>query len=100
MNGVSKNGVTQVEVMDELRGLLADYQKSMDLHTMKSHTGVFEVVVTTTAAVLENIVKVKWSDAAKAVFQVHKQDVKLLEDERNLPGKEVAYIANAIDRFS
>lgn len=100
MNRVSKNGVTQIEIMDELRGLLSDYRKSMDLHAMKSNTGTFEVVVTTTTTVLEDIVKFKWSDAVKAVFQVHKQDVKLLEDEKNLPGKEVAYIANAIDRFT
>ncbi|MOA40281.1 hypothetical protein D3C78_1621390 [compost metagenome] len=67
---------------------------------MKHQTGTFEVVVCTTTEVLEDLVKFKWSDAIKAVFDIHRQDVKLLEDEKNMPGKEVAYIAHSMSRFS
>jgi len=100
MNKVGKSGLKQYEVHDELRGLINDYDKSMKIHKLKHQTGSFEVVVTTTAQVAEDLVKVKWSDAIKSIFQVHKQNVKLLEDEQNNPGREVAYIANAKNRFS
>jgi len=99
MNKAGKSGLKQYEVQDELRGLINDYNKSMSLHKLKQQTGTFEVVVTTTASVAEDLVKFKWSSAIKSIFQVRKQDIKLLEDESNLPGKEVAYIANANSRF-
>lgn len=100
INKTGKSGLQNYEVMDELRGLLNEYDKSMKLHKMKHQTGAFEVVVCTTTAVLEDLVKFKWSDAMKAVFDIHRQDVKLLEDEKNMPGKEVAYIAHAMNRLS
>jgi len=99
INKTGKGGLKHYEVTDELRGLLNDYDKSMKLHKMKHQTGAFEVVVCATTEVLEDLVKFKWSDAMKAVFNVHRQDVKLLEDEKNMPGKEVAYIAHAMNRF-
>ncbi|HFQ5433778.1 TPA: hypothetical protein ACGVBV_004286 [Vibrio vulnificus] len=100
MNKAGKSGLKQYEVQDELRGLINEYNKRMSLHKLKQQTGTFEVVVTTTASVAEDLVKFKWSNAIKSIFQVHKQDVKLLEDELNIPGKEVAYIANAKNRFT
>ncbi|WP_412536993.1 hypothetical protein [Marinobacter sp. MIT932201] len=100
MNKAGKSGLKQYEVQDELRGLINDYDKSMSLHKLKQQTGTFEVVVTTTASVAEDLVKFKWSSAIKSIFQVQKQDIKLLEDESNLPGKEIAYIANAKSRFA
>jgi hypothetical protein len=99
MNNAGKSGLKQYEVQDQLRGLINEYDKSMSLHKLKQQTGTFEVVITTTASVAEDLVKFKWSNAIKAIFQVHKQDIKLLEDESRIPGKEVAYIANAQSRF-
>ncbi len=99
MNKAGKSGLSQYEVQDELRSLINEYDKSMSLHKLKQQTGTFEVVVTTTASVAEDLLNFKWSDAIKSIFQVHKQDIKLLEDESKISGKEVAYIVNAKSRF-
>ena len=99
INKVGKNGLKNYEVTDELKSLLNEYNQSMNLHKLKNEMGVFEVLVTTTVSVAEDLVRFKWSNVAKSVFQVHKQRVKLLEDERGLPGRDVAYIASAIEKF-
>ncbi|TAN71216.1 MAG: hypothetical protein EPN17_02175 [Methylobacter sp.] len=100
INKTGKSGLKHYEVTDELRELLNEYDQSMKLHKMKHETGAFEVVVCTTTEILEDLVKFKWSNAVKAVFDIHRQDVNLLEDEKNMPGREVAYIAYAKNRFS
>lgn len=100
VNKTGKCGLKHYEVTDELRGLLNDYEKSMKLHKMKHQTGIFEVVVCTTTGILEDLVKFKWSDAMKAVFDVQRQDVKLRDDEKDMPGREVAYISHVKNRFS
>lgn len=79
INKVGKNGLKNYEVTDELKSLLNEYSKSMNLHKLKNETGVFEVLVTTTASVAEDLVRFKWSSIVKSVFQVHRQGVKLLE---------------------
>lgn len=99
INKAGKSGLTQYEVADELMGLMNDYTKHFTLHKMKAQVSVLEVLVTTTAEIAENLVKVKWSKAAKSLFKVGKQNIALFEDEKDIPGKEVAYIADAWKRF-
>ncbi len=100
INKTGKSGLQYYEVKDELMGLLNEYNKSIALHKMKHQTGTLEVVVCTTAEILENLARLKLSSAMKTIFSINRQNIKLLEDERNIPGREVAYISNAIQRFS
>ncbi|HDY87284.1 MAG TPA: hypothetical protein ENH82_04105 [bacterium] len=100
MNNAGKLGLKEYEIKDELRFLISEYSNSMSIHKLKKSSGTFETVVTATASAIDGFARLNFTDAMKSIFQIHKQDVKLLEDEINLPGKEIAYIIGARNRFA
>ncbi len=99
INKTGKAVLKEYEVSDELRELLNEYEEGMRLHKIKAQQGIVEVLVTTTADVAEGILKLKWSDAAKSIFNVRNHKIKLLEEERAAKGREVAYIVTARGKF-
>ena len=100
MNNAAKKGLKQYEILDELRGLVQEYQNNINYHKMKHTHSSLEVAVTTTVSVAEDLVKFKWSDAVKSIFNISKQNIALLQDEKNSPGKEIAYIVKAQNKFN
>jgi len=89
----------QHEIRDEIRELQFQYEEALHLHKVKSTTGALEVLVTVAAEVAEDLVKFKFGDAAKAVFNIKREHVKLVEAEMGAPGREVAYIVRARKQF-
>ena len=58
-----------------------------------------ESVVCTTADFAESLCKFQWSKIASGLFRVKRQRIDLLRAEMELPGREVAYIVKARERF-
>jgi hypothetical protein len=87
------------QLHDEIQTLLAEYEDHMKLHRLKIRTGAVETFVTTSAEVLEGLVRVKWSDAARALFSFRRRRIQLLEAERHAPGRHLAYLADVRSRF-
>jgi len=58
------------------------------------------VLVTTTAEVAENLLRLKVSVAAKALFSVKEHKLKLLEEEKKTLGREIAYVVTARRTFT
>jgi hypothetical protein len=83
----------------ELEGLLEGYTAHLRLHRMKTNRGTLQTFVILAANVLDAILHVRFSEAAKTVFNFYDRRVALLEAELSAPGREVAYIAQAIDAF-
>lgn len=100
INKMGKTGLKQYEVADELREIIYSYEERMKLHRIKAERGILEVLVTTTAEVAEGIVKFNWSTAAKTIFKARNYKLKLLEEEKETTGREVAYIVSAQRVFS
>ena len=84
--------MTTKEIDQKIEYLLIEYKKQLDLHKIKDETGIIETVVTIGLDVLENLVKLNLSKAAKVFFDIKKQELLLLEGEEKLVGKEVAYL--------
>lgn len=61
---------------------------------------MLETVVVATAECLENLVRLKFSKMAKALFSIKKRRVALLREELRSPGSELAYIAAAKHYFA
>jgi hypothetical protein len=66
---------------------------------MKVRAGAIETFVTTSADVLEGLLKVKWSDAARALFSLRRRHLQLLEAKRQAPGRQIAHLAHIRGRF-
>jgi len=95
---VAKINQSPQELKEEVEYLVAQYDKHMMVHGIEASSGFFETVITTSAEMLEDIVKLKWSDAVKLLFSFSKRNVGLLKAELGAPGRELAYFIKARDR--
>jgi hypothetical protein len=51
------------------------------------------------AEIAESLVKSQWSKIAKKLFEVSHKQIDLMKAEMTAPGREVAYIVKARERF-
>jgi hypothetical protein len=99
INEMASGKLGPVEVSDKLEDLMFRYERTMQLERMKRDTGVVETLVTTTAEIAEALIKFNWSTAAKRLFDVRYKQSDLMKAEMSAPGREVAYIVKARERF-
>jgi hypothetical protein len=66
---------------------------------MKSQPGWIQFVLSVPSAV-GKAMKLDFEDAAKALVSFRERQTSLLAAERSAPGREIAYVVNAIDSFS
>jgi hypothetical protein len=99
LNEMASGKITPIEVSDKLEDLMSRYERALKLEKMKRDTGVVETVVTTTAEIAESLVKARWSNIAKKLFEVRHKQIDLMKAEMAAPGREVAYIVKARERF-
>lgn len=90
----------QAEIIEELEYLYYEYEHYMQIQQMKINKGALETLVTVTAEIAEDLVKIKWGNLAKVPFVVKQRKIDLLEAERNAPGREIAYLATTRRRFA
>jgi hypothetical protein len=88
------------DIEDELLYLIGEYESSMRLHRLKYKRGVMEMVITTGASIVEDLVRLRFGRAAQAIFSIRRERVHLLEAERTAPGREVSFIVEAAARFA
>src|SRR5205814_7905878 len=78
---VSTKNLSVPEIEQKIEYLISEYSRFIKLQKLKFEASKFEVIVTSIAEVAENIARLKFSNAAKNIFQLCKNDLKLLEAE-------------------
>jgi hypothetical protein len=86
-------------IREELEYLKAAYSEHLRFHKMKTRTSVWEVILTVPAELIEHLVRFKTAAALKTMFKLREQRVALISAERDAPGREVAYVLKAQERF-
>lgn len=99
MRDTSKLNLSPREIEDKLEYLISEHERHMRIHRMKMQRSALETLVVTPAELLENLVKIKWSEAAKKMFSLKENHISLMEAELSSPGREIAYILKARDTF-
>lgn len=89
---ISKKNYSEKEIEQKIDYLLLEYTTQLDLHKLKYNLGYIETFVTISLEVLENVVKLNLSKAAKVLFNLSKKNINLLEAEQKLIGKELAFV--------
>jgi hypothetical protein len=89
---IADKGLSPPEIQEEIEYLTESYKEALDLHLIRSSTGIFECIVTATAEAMENLLKLKLSALAKMPFEFKKQRIQLLEAESSVEGKDLAYL--------
>lgn len=90
---MAQSNVKPVEIMEELQELLYQYEEYMKIKKVKYNTGCAQLVFTTLAEVAENLVRFKFSNVVRTLFELDKQDIALAEAELTAPGREISFIA-------
>ena len=90
---------TEVEIRDDFEWSLNEYTKAMKMHGIKASQSFADLFVITPLEIIEDLVKINWSKIAKGALQVRKRKVELLEAEMKAPGRECAYVFDAMRRF-
>jgi hypothetical protein len=96
---IANSPQTEVQIQSTLEAILEEYRSAMKVHHLKTEASAVEVLVVTATEIVENLVRLKFSDVARKLFQIFKDDVALMEAEINCRGKELAYIDIAERRF-
>ena len=99
INEMASGGLSRIEVSDTLEHLVSRYERMLAVEKMQRDTSIIETLVVTTAEIAESLVKFQWSAAAKKLFEVRHRQIDLMKAEMTLPGREVAYIVKARERF-
>lgn len=97
---VSRGELVPAEVEERLEYFISQYQRHMKLHRMKANQGVLQAIVVSSAEFAENLIKFKWGKIAQNLFSIKQRKIALMEGELTSPGKEIAYIVKARERFS
>lgn len=100
VNEIGNSSLNIIEIEQKLEYLLASYEDSLIKQKMKYEMGTAELIITTSLKVLENTVKLRWSEAAKTIFDLKKRNVDLLIGETKAPGREVAYFNKVNKKFT
>jgi hypothetical protein len=85
------------ELEDSFLSAYDDYKKAIALLDKKYLTTSLGLVVSVGAEVVDNLLRMKWGSAAKAVFSWRKASLERQAEEAKAPGKELAYLA-ALER--
>ena len=90
----------EAEVSEELEYLLNEYDAYMKLKRARFTTGTLETLFVTAGDVLEHLVRLRFSSAAKALFSIRERELDLLEAERDAPGRDLIYISETRRKFA
>ncbi|MBO6533289.1 MAG: hypothetical protein JJ935_09450 [Muricauda sp.] len=95
VTNLSKQNLKENEIQEKVEYLLNEYKNGLELLDFKYNLSTIETICITTAEVVENIATLKFSKAVKTLFELNKRELKLLEAERELKGREVSYLYKA-----
>ena len=76
-----------------------EYQNAMKIHRLKTTRSALELLVIPPIEFAENLIKFNWTKIAKGALSIRKRKIELMEAEMNAPGREVAYVFEAQQRF-
>jgi len=99
LSGLAGTAKSEPEIRDEIEWSLNEYRNAMKLHRLKTTRSALELFVIPPIEFAENLIKFNWSKIAKGALSIRKRKIELMEAEMNAPGREVAYVFEAQQRF-
>ena len=99
ISDTAKSDLTHNEIVEHMEYYCTKYEEHINLHKMKIKHGVLETLLMIPAEMLEGIVMLKPTQTVKALFAFKKANLQLLEQEKNAPGRDLAYILRCKDEF-
>jgi hypothetical protein len=99
MNDIASKEMKGYEVSDQLAALVATYEQEMKIREIATKRSTFQVFLIATGEARQNLARLKFGDTVKALFDISKHKLNLLEEEKKAEGREVAFIYSANKQF-
>jgi len=86
-------------LIDEYNHLYSQYLNQYSLHKMNSRLTTMELLVTAGIDFISSITQQGYVSAFKDLLTIRKKQVALLKEEKDIEGRELAYIFSAVQQF-
>lgn len=100
LNEVAQKNQPLTYLADEYNQLYSDYTRVYALHKLSSTFTMMEVLVATGLEFISDVTQHNFLAAFKGLLTVRKQQVELLRAEKDIQGKELAYIVVTNEKFA
>lgn len=100
INKISREDLDIEEISDEYHYLMSEFEN--EFHNQKIHKelNTLEIFLKIPLEIAENLVKINWSKIPGIFIELKRNSITSYESEFNLPGKELAYIFKAKEKFN
>lgn len=98
-NEIERQNLKPHEIADLLAYLMNEYMNYMKIQKFKFRMGFAQHIVSIVPALLEALLRLRPSKTIDDMFSLGSMAISLREAELKAPGKEVAYIPHARDKF-
>lgn len=92
INEAGNSSLKLNELEEKFDYLKSSYEDRMKKENMKYEVSNFELIFTTSLEVLENVLKLNISKAAKTIFNLKRRHIDLMIGETKAPGRDIAYL--------
>jgi hypothetical protein len=106
INEVARMRLPRVEVEDRLKAHIADYEIHMGTHKLNRKWDVLKIIMSADFGLLAAAKLTGWTPfitaagvIASPLIAIKQQQIKLFQAEQQTPGREIAYIVKAIEKF-
>jgi hypothetical protein len=99
MTDVARGGLKEPELTEKLEFLLRQFERSLEVHDLKTVRRPFEAFLVTSADIAESVLKLRLGKLAEGLFTTRRRRMDLLHTERTSPGAAVAYLFKAQRQF-
>lgn len=100
VNKTSASSNSLSDIKDEYEYLYNDYIKHFKLHKLKYNNTILELIVTAGVGMLIALQSGQFASSFKNLLTMSLSHIKLLEEESKIPGKEIAYVYHAKQKFN
>lgn len=99
INEMSRTGMPITHLADKYNHLYSEYLKQYSLHKLSSNFTTIELLVVGGVEFISSILQQNYLSAFRNILSVSKQKVILMKSEKELQGRELAYIHSVNEIF-
>jgi len=99
INGISRGDLNIEEISDEYNYLMSELESEFNNLKIKKELNTLEIFLKIPLEIVESLVKINWSKIPGIFIEAKRNNLTAYESEFNLPGKELAYIFKAKQKF-
>lgn len=96
---IGSESLNQYEIEEEFNHLINEYEDGLNKLGSKKKLSNLTAIITMPLEIIEKIVKLNWSKIPETILKIKQNEIEFKINELGIPGREIAYIKSAKDKF-